>query len=169
MKGLRYCVAVIVLLSPAFGFAQAAENRPAAAAAAETHVFASANELEWGPAPPEIPKGAEVAVLDGDPLKDGSSYTLRLKMPKGYKIPPHWHPTDENVTVISGTLGTGMGDKFDPTKGKLMKAGGFVRMPQGVHHFAWAETPTIVQVHGVAPFAFSYVNSVDDPRNQLVP
>jgi quercetin dioxygenase-like cupin family protein len=105
-------------------------------------------------------------VLDGDPFKDGSSYTLRLKMPKGYKIPPHWHPTDENVTVIRGTLGAGMGDKFDPTKGELMKPGGFVRMPQGVHHFAWAQTPTIVQVHGVGPFAFSYVNPADDPRNQ---
>jgi anti-sigma factor ChrR (cupin superfamily) len=105
-------------------------------------------------------------VLDGDPFKDGSSYTLRLKMPDGYKIPPHWHPTDENVTVLSGTLGAGMGDKFDRAKGQLMKPGGFVTMPHGMHHFAWAKGPTVVQVHGVGPFAFTYVDPADDPRNQ---
>jgi len=112
-----------------------------------------------------VPKGAQAAVLDGDPFKDGSSYTLRLKMPDGYKIPPHWHPTDENVTVLSGTLGASMGDTFDTAKGQLMKPGGFVTMPHGMHHYAWAKGSTVVQVHGIGPFAFTYVNPADDPRN----
>ncbi len=111
--------------------------------------------------------GADTAVvLDGDPFKEGEAYTLRLKMPDGYKVPPHWHPTDENVTVLSGTLGAGMGDKFDPASGELIKAGGFVRMPKSVHHYAWAKGPTTIQIHGDAPFAFNYVNASDDPRNQ---
>jgi hypothetical protein len=59
-----------------------------------------------------------------------------------------------------------MGDKLDPTKSQLIRAGGFVRLPQGMHHFAWAKGPTVVQVHGVGPFAFTYVNPSDDPRNQ---
>ena len=87
-------------------------------------------------------------------------------MPAGYKIPPHWHPTDENVTVLSGTLGAGMGDKFDRSSGSLLKAGGFVCMPKDVHHYAWAQGPTTIQVHGLAPFAFTYVNPSDDPRNK---
>jgi quercetin dioxygenase-like cupin family protein len=79
-------------------------------------------------------------------------------MPDGYKIPPHWHPTDENVTVLSGKLGAGMGDKFDPGSGEIIDAGGFVRMPREVHHFAWAKGMTLIQVSGVGPFAFHYIN-----------
>ena len=129
-------------------------------------MYASAKQITWGPAPSVVPKGAEVAVLEGDPFGSSGSYTLRLKMPDGYKISPHSHPTDENVTVLSGTLGAGMGDKFDKSSGELMKPGGFVRMPQGVHHYAWANGPTIIQVHGLAPFSFTYVNPADDPRNR---
>jgi hypothetical protein len=113
------------------------------------------------------PEGcASGAVLAGDPFKDGSIYTLRLKMPDGNKIPPHWHPTDDNVTVLSEKLGAAMGDKFDPAGGEIINAGGFVRMPREVHHFAWAKGPTTIQVSGLGPFAFHYVNPADDPRNQ---
>jgi hypothetical protein len=87
-------------------------------------------------------------------------------MPDGYRIGPHWHPTDENVTVLSGTLGAGMGDKFDPAAGTFLKSGGFVCMPKKMHHYAWAKGPTIIQVHGIGPFAFTYVNPADDPRNK---
>jgi len=113
-----------------------------------------------------LPKGAQLAVLDGDPMKTGTPFTVRLKMPDGYKIPAHSHTTDENVTVLRGALGAGMGDKLDPAKGQLINPGGFVRMPQGMHHFAWAKGTTIVQIHGVGPLAFTCVNSADDPRNQ---
>lgn len=153
MKSLKFVLVGLILLALAI-VSHAAEGPAASSGAAEVHLFASPKEIKWGPAPPVVPKGAEAAVLDGDPFKDGSFYTLRLKMPDGYKIPPHWHPTDENVTVLSGTLGAGMGDKFDPAKGQLMKPGGFVSMPHGMHHFAWAKGPTVVQLHGVGPFAF---------------
>jgi hypothetical protein len=165
VKSLKFVLVGLILLALAV-VSHAAEGPAASSGAAEVHLFASPKEIKWGPAPPVVPKGAEAAALDGDPFKDGSFYTLRLKMPDGYKIPPHWHPTDENVTVLSGTLGAGMGDKFDPAKGQLMKPGGFVSMPHGMHHFAWAKGPTVVQVHGVGPFAFTYVNPTDDPRNQ---
>lgn len=165
MHRLKYGVVVMALISLTV-IADAAAGQAANSGAPEVHLFASPNDITWGPAPAVVPKGAEAAVLDGDPFKNGSSYTLRLKMPDGYQIAPHWHPTDENVTVLSGTLGAGMGDKFDPAQGQLMNPGGFVTMPQGMHHFAWAKGPTVIQVHGVGPFAFSYVNPADDPRNQ---
>lgn len=165
MKPLTKSIVVVALIASTASFVFAADNQ-AADNAADVHVYQSPKELKWGPAPPVVPKGAEAVVLDGDPFKEGGAYTLRLKMPDGYKIPPHWHPTDENVTVISGTLGAGMGDKMDTGSGQLIKAGGFVRMPKTVHHYAWAKGPTTVQVHGNAPFAFTYVNPSDDPRNQ---
>ena len=98
---------------------------PAAASAMDNHMAVQPNALKWGPAPPSLPPGAQVAVLDGDPGKDGP-YVLRAKLPSGYKVPPHTHPTDENVTVISGTFHIAMGDKFDATKGDAVKAGGVV-------------------------------------------
>ena len=139
-----------------------ADDQPAPALSLVT----SPSKLKWGPAPPVVAPGAEAVVLDGDPFKEGAAYTLRLKMPDGYKIAPHFHPTDENVTVISGTLGAGMGDRFDEASAQLLKQGGFVRMPAGMHHYAWAKGATVVQVHGVGPFAFTYVNPADDPRNK---
>src|SRR3978361_1764139 len=83
----------------------------------------NSKEIKWSPAPGVVPKGAEIAVLSGDPFKDGP-YVLRLKMPQGYKLPAHNHPTTENVTVISGTFHIGMGDKLDEKKGIELTAGG---------------------------------------------
>lgn len=105
-------------------------------------------------------------MIEGDPSKDGVPYTLRLKMPNAYRVGPHYHPADENVTVISGTLGIGMGDKFDPAAGQLVKPGGFVFMPKQMHHFAWAKGLTVIQIHGIGPFAFTYLNPGDDRRIQ---
>jgi hypothetical protein len=165
MKKLELLLSLISLIAmSSFGLAVAADQP--ASAAPNVPMVASPSDVKWGPAPPVVPAGAQAAVLDGDPFKEGSPYTLRLKMPDGYRIPPHFHPTDENVTVLSGTLGAGMGDKFDTKAGQYLKPGGFVRMPQGMHHYAWAKGPTIVQVHGVGPFAFTYVNPADDPRNK---
>ena len=164
MQKIAAVFSVVLLLAMSYAIEAADEQQ--ASPAANVQIVSSPSDVKWGPAPPVVAKGAQAAVLDGDPFKDGSSYTLRLKMPDGYRIAPHWHPTDENVTVISGTLGAGMGDKFDPAAGKFLKPGGFVCMPKGMHHYAWAKGPTIVQVHGIGPFAFTYVNPADDPRNQ---
>ena len=159
MKGLKSLLTIVIIAWIGPG-AAAGQQAPGA------DVFASTKAIKWGAAPPVVPKGAQAAVLAGDPFKDGSEYTLRLRMPGGYKIPPHWHPTDKNVTVLAGKLGAGMGDKFDPASGEIINSGGFVRMPREVHHFAWAMGPTTIQVSGLGPFAFHYVNSADDPRNK---
>ena len=125
-------------------------------------LFSGPDAVKWGPAPPSLPKGAMIAVLAGDPFKDGP-YVVRLKMPADYKIPAHHHPTTENVTVVSGSFHAGMGDKLDANKGQAFVPGGFVSMPAGMNHFAWATAETIVQVHGNGPFAIVYVNPADDP------
>ncbi|HXI21415.1 MAG TPA: cupin domain-containing protein [Gemmatimonadales bacterium] len=117
----------------------------------------------WGPAPSFMAPGAQVAILQGDPGKPGV-YTLRLKLPAGYVIAPHFHPTDENVTVISGEFLVGMGDDVDRSKAQRLGPGGFVTAPAQAHHFAVAAEDVIVQVHGMGPFAITYVRASDDPR-----
>jgi anti-sigma factor ChrR (cupin superfamily) len=125
----------------------------------------NAKDLKWGPAPEVLPKGAQLAVVSGDPSKDGP-YVVRLKMPKGYQIPAHNHPTTENVTVISGNFHIGMGDKLDMKKGIVLTAGGYAEAPAKMNHYAWATDPTVVQVHGQGPFAITYVNPADDPSKK---
>ena len=129
------------------------------------HVIMGAPEIKWGPAPPVFEKGASMAVISGDPSKAGP-FVVRLKMPAGYKIAPHWHPTDEHVTVISGTFGLGMGEKFDVKALKSLAAGGYGLMPAEMRHFAMAKTAATVQVHGTGPFALNYVNPADDPSKR---
>jgi quercetin dioxygenase-like cupin family protein len=104
--------------------------------------------LKWVAAPPAFPKGAQIAIVSGDPAKEGL-YVVRLKVPAGYKVPAHVHPNDENVTVLSGTFNIGMGDKLDETKGTALKAGGFAQAPKGMQHYAWFTEDTIIQVHGM--------------------
>ena len=122
----------------------------------------NASALKWGPAPAIFPKGAQLAVVSGDPFKDGL-YVVRLKMPAGYKIPAHNHPTSEFVTVLSGTFNIGMGDKLDASKGIALRAGGFGEAPAKMNHFAWTSGGSTVQVHGQGPFAMTYVNPAVDP------
>lgn len=132
----------------------------AASAGAQTPAAA----LKWGPAPPFFPAGARFAVVQGDPGQPGL-YTVRLDMPAGYTIRAHTHPTDEHVTVISGHLALGMGDVVNVQKATAIPAGGFITAGAGMHHFAVARSRTVVQVHGQGPFAITYVNPKDDPRN----
>jgi quercetin dioxygenase-like cupin family protein len=119
-------------------------------------------KIQWGPAPPVLPKGAEMAVLAGDPSKRGA-FTARLKMPAGYKIAAHQHPTAEAVTVISGAFHVGMGDKLDETLAEKLGPGGFVDLPANMNHFAFASVETVVQINSEGPFTIKYVNPSDDP------
>lgn len=128
----------------------------------ETHVVLNPPDLKWGDAPPIFPPGAKMAVLQGDPGKPGV-YTVRLKAGDGYKVPAHWHPTAENVTVISGVFNVGAGDKLDQSKTTALGPGGFASMPAKMHHYAWFKGETEVQVHGLGPFQLTYVNPKDDP------
>jgi uncharacterized RmlC-like cupin family protein len=120
--------------------------------------------LKWGAAPPVFPAGAQMAVLSGDPSKAGV-FVIRLKMPAGYKIPAHHHSTDEYVTVISGDLSLGMGDKLDETKSAHLIAEGFAEAPARMNHFAWTKSGAIVQVSAEGPFDMIYANPADDPTH----
>ena len=122
-------------------------------------------EMQWSDAPPIIPAGAKMAVLDGNPMGD-EIYTLRLRLPDGYKVGPHWHPKREEVTVITGALKLGMGDKFEDAKLKSYPAGSFFYMDPDMHHFAQAKGATEIQIHGRGPVAFNYVNPSDDPSKK---
>ncbi len=120
-------------------------------------------EVKWGPAPAVFPAGAQFAVLSGDPSGTGL-FTVRLRFPDGYKVPSHTHPTDEHVTVVSGTLHVGMGAKFE-TKGMMtLGPGGYVVAPANHAHYVRAQGVTVVQVHAMGPFAMTYVNPADTPR-----
>jgi quercetin dioxygenase-like cupin family protein len=132
-------------------------------ALAQGHVMQMPGDTKWGPAPPMLPAGAQIAVLAGDPGK-AAPYTVRLKFPANYAIPAHSHPTDENVTVVTGTLFMGMGNKLDAGHGMALGAGGFALMPAGANHFAYTKQETTIILHGIGPVEFTYVNPNDDPR-----
>jgi len=121
------------------------------------------DQVKWGPPPPFVPAGAQLAVLEGDPMATSGDYTIRLKMPDGYKIAPHYHPLRENVTVLSGTLKVGMGDQFDASKMMSFGAGSFAYLDPSMHHYAAASGETVIQIHGMSPVKFNYINPADDP------
>jgi len=127
-------------------------------------VAAQAPALNWGPAPAVFPAGAKMAVLQGDPSQT-ALFTVRLQMPDGYRIPAHYHPTDEHITVISGTFLVGMGDTLNAARTTALPTGGFVTAPAKMNHYAIAKGATVVQVHAMGPFSLTYVNAKDDPRN----
>ena len=121
--------------------------------------------LHWGPAPAVFPEGAKMAVVSGDPGQ-AAPFIVELAMPAGYKILPHFHPTDETVTVKKGTLLIGMGDTFDASKTKPMKVGATGSVPANAHHFAAVRGATVISVSAMGPFAMTYVNPADDPQKQ---
>jgi len=164
-------VVLIVAIATIVTYAQAPDKPAPKAAASAQHgpahpaPMVNASELKWGPAPPAFQAGAQMAVVDGDPGKPGP-FVIRAKFPAGFKVMPHWHPTDESVTVISGTLVAGMGGKWDDAATKTFTAGGFARMPAKSPHYVQAKEETVVQVHGIGPFTLTYVNPNDDPRKK---
>jgi hypothetical protein len=123
-------------------------------------------QIKYGPPPPFLAPGSQLAVLEGDPTAATGDFTIRLKMPDGYKIAPHWHPKRENVTVISGNFKVGMGDKWDDTKMMTFPAGSFAYLDPDMHHYAMASGDVVVQVHGMSPLQFNYVNPADDPSKK---
>jgi quercetin dioxygenase-like cupin family protein len=132
---------------------------------ASTGDTAQTGSLAWGPAPQVFPAGAKMAVVSGDPSKEGL-FQVQLSFPDGYKVPPHFHPTDETVEVKEGTFLVGMGDKLDPKKAKPIEQGDKRTMPAGMHHFGIARGATIVAVSAKGPFALTYVNPADDPTKR---
>jgi hypothetical protein len=156
---MRKDVATVVLAC----LALTGTARAQSPAASPAHTVITPGALQWGPGPPALPKGVQIAVLSGNPGEPGP-YVLRAKLPAGYVIKPHWHPTDENLTVISGEIKAGMGDTIDEKSMETMTAGSFARMPATMRHYVVVKTETILQVHGTGPFTLTYVNPADDPR-----
>ena len=156
MRALPVVPAALLLLCAAALHAQGTPATPGAPAA----------PLQWGPAPAAFPAGAKMTVVSGDPSKAGS-FTIQLAMPDGYRIPPHFHPTDEAVEVKQGTFLFGMGDTFDAPKMKTMVVGEKGSLPANSHHYAQAKGATVVAVTAMGPFAMTYVNASDDPRKPL--
>src|SRR6476660_4101661 len=144
------------------GLCLAASLAVASAAFAQStqHIVENLQEAKWGPAPPMLPPGASVEVLVGDPSKS-VPVRLRIKMPEGYRIPAHSHPTDENVVIASGTVGFGMGDKLDTSGVELLRVGGYARMPAGMNHYAYAKTAASVILYAQGPIEFKSVNPAD--------
>ena len=120
--------------------------------------------MQWGEGPASLPAGAQMVVLDGAPGKKGP-FTIRLKLPAGYRIPPHTHPTPERITVISGAAHLGIGEKFDESTGRELNVGDFAVVPPGVPHFAWSTGEVVVQIHSEGPFERKFVDPAHDSEN----
>lgn len=143
----------------------AAAGAAVAQGTASQHVMSEAKDLKWGAPPPIFEQTAKFTVVSGDPGKAGL-YVVRLDMPAGYKIMPHWHPTDEHVTVLSGNFALGMGEKFEESSMKTLQANGYALLPAEMRHYAMAKSRAVVQVHGMGPFQLTYVNPADDPSKK---
>lgn len=137
-------------------------NADAPVEAPVAHVLVAPASLKWGDAPPNLPAGAKLAVVAGDPSKP-EPFVIRLQVPAGYKVAPHWHPTAEQVTILAGSAAIGMGDSWDDAKMQTAGAGGYVAVPAEMRHYLLAKSATTLQVSGMGPFVVNYVNAADDP------
>ncbi|WP_242342317.1 cupin domain-containing protein [Anaeromyxobacter terrae] len=144
----------------------ATQEQARTTAGAEAPAFMARDELSWGPAPEVFPAGAQFCVLHGDPGAQGAMFTVRLKASHGYCFAPHSHPHDEHVTILSGSLLLGTGPTLDRTRVRTLEPGSYVFLPREQFHYAWAaDDDTVFQVHAIGPFAITYANPEDDPRN----
>jgi len=152
-KNQTLSIYVLLAVVAACGARVYGQDNPGAAA----HKIVRSADLKWTP----IIKGCELATVSGDPNTEGSAFVIRLRCADGAKIPAHWHPTDENVTVLKGVFLIGYGETFDETKLKAMNVGNFISMPKEMRHFAMSKGESIVQVHGAGPFKVNWVNPAD--------
>lgn len=161
---MRFSLLVFAAIAPALGActqASASDRTPNSPNV--TASVAVRGEIHWGPAPAVFPKGAEFAVLQGDPGK-AEPFTVRLRFPNGYKLPPHTHPTTENVTVLEGTLLAAMGPQFVESDLRPYPRDAFISLPANHAHYVVARGVTVVQVHALGPFALTYVNPDGTPK-----
>lgn len=143
---------IVVLALAAISFAQDSAE----------HKMVAPEAIQWRATGP----GQEMAVMSGNPLKEGEPFVLRIKFVAGSKVPPHWHPIDEHLTVIKGSFFMGKGEKFDEAAGHVMTAGAYMMMPKKTPHFAWTKEETIIQLHGIGPFKTFWINPADDPAKK---
>ncbi|WP_442753485.1 cupin domain-containing protein [Methylocystis sp. JAN1] len=136
-----------------------------AAALAQTSGLRRADGLEWRPAPADLPKGAEVAVLYGDPMSSGP-FVVRLRAKAGYQVPVHKHPDLETVTLISGAARYGEGSQSDPRAESFIHAGDFFAAPAGMGHWITLNEDAVLQVSGTGPWKIEYLDPRDKARIQ---
>lgn len=165
MRKILHSTTTLILTIPLLVVGPMAVGQEKPAGSAERRLV-TPGEINWQDGPASLPRGAQIVVLEGDPSMEGP-FTMRLKMPDGYRIPPHTHPKTERVTVLSGTFRVGMGDKFDATALRALPTGSVGIIPVGMRHFAQAEGETVIQLHGTGPWDIIYVNPADDPRKTL--
>lgn len=159
----RLAAPLACLLGLALGAGIAAAQPPAAEPG---HAGLTPADLKWAPAPPVIPPGVQLAVLRGNPYAEGI-FAIRLKIPPHYTFPPHWHPTEESFSVLSGTFFIGTGDNLDRSKAKALPAMSFAAMPATHHHYAYTENQgAVIDLTGYGPFQIYYVNPADDPSKK---
>jgi hypothetical protein len=165
MKTLMLAIVVTAAVCGASRLARsgAADARAASDATAAHHLVVRPEQVDWRDGPPSLPPGAKFVVLEGDPAKEGF-FAMRAKMPDGFRVPPHWHPGVERITVLAGTFHLGNGEKFDRAATQALPAGTYSAMQPGMRHFGWAEGETIIQVTTNGPWGINYVNPADDPR-----
>ena len=144
----------LILVAWSFAWAQEGGN-----------ILLKSTDIKWTDAPPSMPPGAQIAVIEGD-LKEAEPFAFRLKLPANYKIAPHTHPAVEHVTVLSGTFYMGAGNQVNPEKAVALTPGSFAAFQPGHSMFAWTEEETIIQVHGVGPWGITYINPEDDPSKK---
>lgn len=160
---LTLTLALVALVS--LGLAQSAkkDDHSTPAVSQHNHVMLRPEEIKWETPPPStlLPPWLKVAILQGDPTKTGEHYTMRIFHADGTKVPPHWHPADENMVIITGNFMMAVGERYDETSLRDMPVGSYGRMAKGVPHYALARGETIVEVHGVGPFVANKVN----PKN----
>ena len=178
MSIMRVGLLIIFVLLPAVTGAQTKQPaKEAPARVSSVSMIVEPGSEKWGDVPagamvgtPSVEVGGtlRVAVLQGDPMTPGRTYTLRISCTDGSKIAPHWHPTTENVTVIKGSASVGMGSKWDDSAMKDVPAGGFFWAGPRMRHFAECKGDTILQVHGIAPFVINFV-SPDDAQPSKKP
>jgi quercetin dioxygenase-like cupin family protein len=143
-----------------------AQEAHPAAAVLKSPIMLTPEDIRWGACPKAVPPGASCAVIEGSLAAANTLFAYRVKMPDNYRIPPHFHPVDEHLVVISGVFSMGHGDKMDLGATRSMTAGSFMVMPKGMPHFASTRGETIIQVYGIGPWGLTYVDARDDPGNQ---
>jgi quercetin dioxygenase-like cupin family protein len=163
MKTHRILMVALSMTLTSLCLAQTGQEKKSGAAPENRshHSVITPEAVNWSPFIP----GAEIAVISGDPAKPGP-FVIRIKHHAGLKVPPHWHPTDEHITIITGKAVFGMGEKFDPAAGEEITAGSYVFAPKKMAHFIYAKEETIAQVHGIGPFQVFWVNPADDPTKK---
>lgn len=156
MKSMR-CVEFAVAVAFLAGM-------PASSAQPSNHQMISPDELKWADVP-SLPPGAKIAVIEG-PMNEAVTFTVRLKFPADYRIPAHWHPAVERVTVLSGAIYMGIGDKLDMQKSHSLSSGSMMILQPKTHHFLWTKEEAVVQLNGIGPWGITYLDPTDDPRKK---